>query len=105
VKGNVSVCQLPKSNEERLGAIIFCLDAVCRVVYFEVEQAACKNSRILRTEEFEELLLAWMCTVLEHGSLRTRQAIDFENSYETNAGQSNKTDHHEKEQENPVCRF
>jgi hypothetical protein len=55
------VCQLPKSNEERLGAIIFCLDPVCRVVYLEIEQAACKNSRILRTEEFEELLLAWMC--------------------------------------------
>ncbi len=40
---------------------------------------------------------------LEHGSLSTRRAIDFENTYETNAGQSNKTDHHEKEQENPVC--
>ncbi len=76
-----------RSNEERLGAIIFCLDAVCRVVYFEVEQAACKNSRILRTEEFEELLLAWMCSVLEHS---TRRAIDFENTYKTIAGQSNK---------------
>jgi hypothetical protein len=77
-----------RSNEERLGAIIFCLEAVCRVVYLEVEQAACKNSRILRTEEFEELLLAWMCSVLEHCSLSTRRTIDFENTYETNAGQS-----------------
>ena len=48
------------------------------------------NSRILRTEEFEVLLLAWMCTVLEHGSLSTRWAIELENTYEKNACQSKK---------------
>jgi hypothetical protein len=61
-----------RSNEELLGGIIFCLDAVCRVVYFEVEQAAWKKLRISRAEEFEERLLAWICTVLEHGSHSTR---------------------------------
>ncbi len=78
LSGNVS-----RSNVERLAGIIFCLDAICRVVFFEIGQAAWqrmqefknfayRDSRILRTEEFEELLLAWMCTVLEHGSLSTR---------------------------------
>ncbi len=35
-----------RRNEEGLGGIIFWLDAVCRVVLLEVEQAACKKSRL-----------------------------------------------------------
>jgi hypothetical protein len=33
-----------QSDEEGLGGVIFWLDAVCRVVLLEVEQAACKKS-------------------------------------------------------------
>ncbi len=35
-----------QSDEEGLGGIPFWLDAVCRVVLLEVEQAACKKSRL-----------------------------------------------------------
>jgi hypothetical protein len=39
------VLRYQPSDEEELGGIIFWLDAVCRVVLREVEQAACKKSR------------------------------------------------------------
>jgi hypothetical protein len=35
-----------RRDEEGLGGIIFLLDAVCRLVLLEVEQAACKRSRL-----------------------------------------------------------
>jgi hypothetical protein len=35
-----------RNDEEGLGGIIFWLDAVCRMVLLEVEQAACKKSRL-----------------------------------------------------------
>jgi hypothetical protein len=35
-----------RSDEEGLGGIIFWLDALCRVVLLEVEQATCKKSRL-----------------------------------------------------------
>ena len=35
-----------RRDEEGLGVILFWLDAVCRVVLLEVEQAACKKSRL-----------------------------------------------------------
>jgi hypothetical protein len=69
---------------EGLGLVILSLDAVCRVVLLEVEQAACTkgilignawySSRVqkwhanVRTETIEKLLLAQMHPVLEHRS-------------------------------------
>jgi hypothetical protein len=35
-----------RSYKEGLGGIIFWLDAVCRAVFLDVEQAACEKSRL-----------------------------------------------------------
>ena len=45
------------------------------IVSKDVNQRAQNYLQFSRTEKFEELLLAWMRTVLEHGSLSLRLGI------------------------------